>query len=88
MRRRRFSPEQVIKILNEAQAASNNKEICRRYGISEQTFYKWRNMYGGMSISEARRLKALQEENRRLKRLVADLSLDNQVLRDLLGKNS
>jgi putative transposase len=88
MRRRRFTPGQIIKILKEAESDFNNKDICRKYGISEQTFYNWRNKYGGMSIKEARRLKALEEENRQLKRLVADLSLDNQILKDLLEKNS
>jgi len=87
MRRRRFTPEQIIKILKEAESVSSNKEICRQYGISEQTFYNWRNKYGGMTVSEVRRLKALEEENRQLKRLVADLSLDKQILKDLLGKN-
>ncbi len=88
MRQKRFTPEQIIKILQEAEAGSNNKDICRKYGISEVTFYNWRSKYGGMSISEARRLKTLETENRQLKRLVADLSLDNQVLKDLVKKNS
>jgi putative transposase len=88
MRQKRFTPEQIIKILQEAEAGSNNKDICRKYGISEVTFYNWRSKYGGISISEARRLKTLETENRQLKRLVADLSLDNQVLKDLLKKNS
>ncbi len=88
MRQKRFTPEQIIKILREAETGSNNKDICRKYGISEVTFYKWRNKYEGMSINDARRLKALETENRQLKRLVADLSLDNQVLKDLLKKNS
>jgi putative transposase len=87
MRRRRFTPEQIIKILKEAESVSSNKEICRQYGISEQIFYNWRNKYGGMTVSEVRRLKALEQENRQLKRLVADLSLDKQILKDLLGKN-
>lgn len=87
MRRGRFTPEQIIRLLKEAELSSNNKDICRRYGISEQTFYKWRDNYGGMSIKEARKLKTLEEENRQLKRLVADLSLDNRILRDLLEKN-
>ena len=88
MRQKRFTTEQIIKILREAEAGSNNKDICRKYGISEVTFYKWRNKYEDMSINDARRLKALETENRQLKRLVADLSLDNQVLKDLLKKNS
>ena len=87
MKQRRFSPEQIIKILKEAEAGFKVIDLCRKYGISDQTFYNWRNKYGGMSVSDARKLKALEKENRRLKRLVADLSLDNQVLKDLLEKN-
>ena len=87
MKRKRYSPEQVIRILKEAEAGSKIIDVCRKYGISEQTFYNWRNKYGGMSISDARKLKALEKENQKLKRLVADISLDNQVLKDLLEKN-
>lgn len=87
MKRKRFSPEQIIKVLKEAELGITVKDLCRKHGISEQTFYNWRNKYEGMEVSEALRLKALEEENRKLKRLVADLSLDNQVLKDLLGKN-
>ena len=87
MKRKRFTTEQIIKILKEAELGIKIVEICRKYGIAEQTFYNWRNKYGGMDISEAKRLKALEDENRNLKRLVADLSLDNQVLKDLLEKN-
>jgi putative transposase len=87
MKRKRYSPEQIIRILKEAEAGSKITDVCRKYGISEQTFYNWRNKYGGMSISDARKLKALEKENQKLKRLVADLSLDNQVLKDLLEKN-
>jgi putative transposase len=87
MKRKRYSPEQIIRILKEAEAGSKIIDVCRKYGISEQTFYNWRNKYGGMSISDARKLKALEKENQKLKRLVADLSLDNQVLKDLLEKN-
>jgi putative transposase len=88
MRQKRYTSEQIINILREAEAGSNNRAICRKYGISEVTFYKWRSKYEGMSISEAKRLKALEAENRQLKCLVADLSLDNQALKDLLKKNS
>ena len=87
MKRKRFATEQIIKILKEAELGIKIAELCRKYGIAEQTFYNWRNKSGGMDISEAKRLKALEDENRRLKRLVADLSLDNQVLKDLLEKN-
>lgn len=87
MKRKRFSPEQIIKILKEAELGITVQELCRKHGISRQTFYSWRNKYGGMEISDAVTLKALEEENRKLKRLVADLSLDNQVLKDLLRKN-
>ena len=87
MKRKRFSPEQIIKILKEAELGITVQELCRKYSIARQTLYSWRNKYGGMEISDARKFKALEEENRKLKRLVADLSLDNQVLKDLLGKN-
>jgi len=88
MRGERFKTEQIIKILKESELGIAAAEICRKHGISEQTFYNWRNKYGGMDVNDALRLKSLEEENRRLKRLVADLSLDNQVLKDLLEKNS
>jgi putative transposase len=87
VKRKRFVTEQIIKILKEAELGIKITELCRKHGISEQTFYNWRNKYGGMDISEAKRLKLIEDENRRLKRLVADLSLDNQVLKDLLEKN-
>lgn len=87
MRRKRFTTEQIIKVLKEAELGIKVKDLCRKFGISDQTFYNWRNKYGGMDISDARRLKSLEGENRQLKRLVADLSLDNQILKDLLEKN-
>jgi putative transposase len=87
VKRKRFTTEQIIKILKEAELGIKIAELCRKHGISEQTFYNWRNKYSGMDISEAKRLKLIEDENRRLKRLVADLSLDNQVLKDLLEKN-
>ena len=87
MKRKRFSEEQIIGILKESEAGRENREICRKHGITEQTFYRWRSKYGGMSVSEARRLKTLETENARLKRLLADSMLDNIVLKDLLGKN-
>jgi len=87
MKRKRFTEEQIIRILNEADAGMKVADLCRKYGFSEATFYNWKSKFGGMTISEARRLKSLEQENSRLKRLVADLTLDNQVLRELSSKN-
>jgi len=87
MKRKRFNEEQIIRILHEADAGMKVADLCRKYGFSEATFYNWKSKFGGMTISEARRLKALEQENSRLKRLVADLTLDNQVLREISSKN-
>lgn len=87
MKGRKFPPEQIIRIIKESELGVKNIDICRKYGISEQTFYSWKNKYGGMEISDAMRLKVLEDENRKLKGLVADLSLDNKILKDLLEKN-
>ena len=87
MKRSRFSDEQIIGILKEHQAGLSALELCRKYGISDATFYTWRKKYGGMEVSEARRLKSLEEENAKLKRLLADAMLDVSTLRDMLGKN-
>jgi putative transposase len=87
MRRSRFSDEQIIGILKEHQAGLSASELCRKYGVSDATFYKWRSKYGGMEVSEARRLKALEDENAKLKRLLADAMLDVSTLREMLGKN-
>lgn len=87
MKRKRFLPEQIIKVLKEAELGVSVQALCRKNGISRQTFYFWRNKYGGMEINDALKFKAIEEENRKLKRLVADLSLDNQVLKDILEKN-
>lgn len=86
MRQSRFSEAQIIRIVQEAERTGTVGELCRRHGISEATYYRWKAKYGGMQVSEARRLKQLEEENRRLKKLVAEQALDNQVLKELLGK--
>jgi putative transposase len=87
MKGSRFSEEQIIAILREHDAGAQTEEVCRRHGVSSATFYKWKSKYGGLQVSEARRLKALEDENRRLKRLLADAMLDNAALKDLLAKN-
>ena len=87
MRRSRFSEEQIIGILREQEAGVATGELCRRHGISDATFYKWKAKYGGMEVSDAKRLKGLEDENRRLKKLLAEAMLDNAALKDLLGKN-
>ena len=88
MQKRRFREEQIIGILQEVQAGATIREVCRRNGIAETTYYRWRTKYGGMDVSEARRLKQVEEENRRLKRIGADQALNLQVLKDLLGNGS
>jgi putative transposase len=87
MKGKRFTPEQIIKIVKESEMGIKSIDVCRKYGISEQTFYNWKSKYGGMEVSDAMRLKGLEDENRKLKGLVADLSLDNKILKDLLEKN-
>jgi putative transposase len=87
MRKSRFSEEQIIRVLKEHQAGLPVAEICRRHGISDATFYTWRSKYGGLELSEAKRLKALEEENRKLKKLLAEQMLDAATLREMLGKN-
>ena len=87
MKRSRFSEEQIFGILREHQAGFSAAEICRKYGISDATFYNWRSKYGGMDVSEAKRLKALEDENKKLKKLLAESMLDVATLKELLGKN-
>ena len=87
MKHARFSEEQIIGILKEAEGGTKVTELCRRHGISDATFYTWRNKYGGLEISEMRRLRQLEEENRRLKSIVADQALDIRALNDVLAKN-
>ena len=87
MKRSRFSEEQIIGILKEHQAGLSAAELCRKHGISDATFYKWRSKYGGMEVSEAKRLKALEDENARLKKLLAEQMMDVATLKEMLGKN-
>ena len=86
MKGKRFSEEQIIAVLRESEAGAKTKELCRRHGISEATFYNWRSRYGGMEVSDARRLKSLEDENRRLKKLLAESMLDVATLKEALGK--
>jgi putative transposase len=86
MKRKRFKEEQIIAILKEHEAGAPVVELARRHGVVENTIYRWRSKYGGLEVSEAKRLKALEEENRRLKRMVADQALDIQALKDVLSK--
>ena len=86
MKRSRFTEEQIIGMLREQEAGAATADVCRRHGVSSATFYKWKAKYGGLEVSEAKRLKALEDENGRLKRMLADAMLDNAALKDLLGK--
>jgi putative transposase len=86
MKKSRFTEDQIVGILKEQEAGMAVAELCRRHGVSSPTFYKWKAKYGGLEVSEARRLKALEDENAKLKRMVADAMLDNVALKDLLGK--
>jgi putative transposase len=86
MKRSRFTEEQVIGILREQEAGLATAEVCRKHGVSSATFYKWKARFGGMEAGEAKRLKALEDENARLKRMLADAMLDNAALKDVLGK--
>lgn len=87
MKKSRYTEEQIIGILKQHQAGLGAKELCRKYGISDATFYKWRSRYGGMEVSDAKRLKALEDENQRLKKLLAESVMDAATLKEMLGKN-
>ncbi len=86
MRKSKFTDEQIAYALHQVETGTPPAEICRKLGISEQTFYRWKKKYGGLGVSELRELKQLREENRRLKRMVADLSLDKQMLREVVER--
>lgn len=86
MKRSRFTEEQIIAVLKEQEAGMATAEVCRRHGISGATFYAWKSKYGGLEVSEARRLRSLEEENARLKRLLADAMLDNAMLKEISAK--
>jgi len=85
--KRRFTEEQIIAILREQEAGGTTADVCRKHGVSTATFYKWKATYGGMDVSQARKLKVLEEENGRLKRLLVDAMLDNAVLKEVTSKN-
>jgi len=86
MKRKRFSEEQIIGVLKEHEAGAKTADLCRKHGISDATFYNWKSKYGGLDVSEARRLRSLEGENAKLKKLLAEAHLDNAALKDLLTK--
>jgi putative transposase len=87
MVRKRYTEEQIIQVLREGEVGAKVADLCRKYGMSEATYYNWKAKYAGMTVSDVKRLKALEEENRRLKQIVAEQALDNKALKDLLAKN-
>jgi putative transposase len=87
MRKSRFSEQQIIAVLKEHEAGMSTAEVCRRHGISQPTFYSWKSKFGGLEVSEAKRLKALEDENRKLKKLLAEQVMDNATLKEMLAKN-
>jgi putative transposase len=87
MVRRRYTEEQIIAVLKEGEAGAKVVDLCRKYGMSDAAYYNWRAKYAGLTVSELKRLKALEEENRRLKQIVAEQALDNRALKELLSKN-
>ena len=86
MKRSRFSEHQIVRILKEVEGGRTVKEVCREYGFSDATYYNWKAKYGGMEASDIKRLRELEEENRRLKQMYADLSLENRALKDVIAK--
>jgi putative transposase len=87
MKKTRYSEEQIVNILKEGEAGISVADLCRKYGMSDATYYNWKAKYAGMAVSDVKRLKQLEDENRRLKHLVADLTLDNQALKEVISKN-
>ena len=86
MKRSRFTESQIVRILKEVEGGRMVKDVCREYGMSDATYYNWKAKYGGMEVSDVKRLKELEKENRRLKQMYADVSLDNKMLKDVLSK--